>query len=1052
MMKRTIQLSVIFSILFISLFVAGKAIKGNMNKEHDPLLILDEQMVKKDLYETFLILSDNEKDYSIEDIASGKYDADFVLPEEFDRKMGFFPVGKWLKFDLKNDTTTKEWLLEFKFPLIHQIHIYTEDRSGIQKIATVGADFPFSKRAINHRHFVFNIDIEPYETKSFYVLLHAGGDLHPPVNVWEKDKFFEKMQSEIVLLGIFYGMISIMIVYNLFLYISLRIRSYLFYVLAISSTMIGYMSLNGDGFKYLWPDSPAWNLIAVPFWVSIACIFIVLFTREFLDTDRYVPFFKVISMMLIGLSMTTVLFLFISHYIAQNIMFLSTFSTFTSVVIIGFISLFRGVRAARFFVIGWLVFLTGTFITILERAIVIPYSIFTEYAGQGALSIEVVLLSLALADKINIMRKEKEKAERVARESQELAIESLRKTDELKDEFLAIISHELRTPLYGMVGIAESLQDGVAGKVSGGMRNQLDMIIMSGRRLSHLVNDILDLSKLKHNTLSIELKQVNLYDLVKVVFTICQPLLKEKQVRLVNRISPKLPVVLADPGRLQQIMYNLVGNAITYTEVGEVVVTAESVENDFIKVYVADTGKGIDPEFHNHIFEPFQQGNSTIFSEFTAGAGIGLSVTKRLINLHGGDIIVQSEVGKGAVFSFTLQSGYFQQPELEGTIVSLKPFKGAEPTLTVPTITLNRQSIKVLIADDELVNLQVLMNQLMLEGMDIVKATSGEEVLQLVEKHSFDLVILDIMMPHMSGYEVCERLRQTYSLLELPILMLTAKSQVHDKITAFEVGANDYVTTPCDKEELLSRVRTLAQLKSMNDELATLNVQLEAKVKERTKKLEVVNAHLTDKHQSLVAITESRRNLLANIAHELGTPVMLLHSYIQALQAGLITSEDEYYSKLVEDKIKVLNRLIDDLADLSHLESGRTSLNFQPVDLLAWLESVQQKFTFDVQAYRRNVKIEPFQLPLNSFTCSIDRERMEQVFTNILSNAVKHTTLDTGIIQLTITLSDEKDAVIIGIHDNGSGISEKMLPYIFDRFYQQLPEAPEKSKQEQGLD
>ncbi|MFD2129658.1 ATP-binding protein [Pseudogracilibacillus auburnensis] len=1036
MMKNTLKLCMTILIIFIFCLWIRDTVQGHTSLEHNTLIILDEKTVNKDLYETFLILSDNEKKLSIEEVASGKYDAEFVPTEAFDSKIGFFEIAKWVKFDLRNESNEKEWVLEFAFPLIYQIHIYTEDESGINKVVTSGADFPFAEREINHKHFIFNLDINPYETKTYYILIYGGGDLHPPINIWENDAFIEKIQTEHILFGFFYGIITIMILYNLFLYFSLRIRSYLYYVLAISCTLIGYMALNGDGFKYLWPSYPAWNLISVSVWVSLACMFILLFTKEFLDTKRNVPLFKVVSIILIGLNVMILLFLPINHFISLNIMFLSTFSTFTAVVTVGFICLFRGVREARFFVIGWLVFLSGTFITILERAAVIPYSMFTEYVGQGALTIEVALLSLALADKINIMRKEKEKAERTARESQELAIESLRRTDELKDEFLAITSHELRTPLYGMIGIAESLRDGVVGKLSHDMSTQLDMIIMSGRRLSHLVNDILDFSKLKHNKLAIEFKQVNLFDLVQVVFTICQPLLKDKPVRLVNRVSSDLAPILADPDRLQQIMYNLVGNSIKYTDFGEVRITAELVNNELVKVYVSDTGKGIALEYQKDIFEPFQQGISAT-SEPIAGTGIGLSIAKKLISLHGGEITVQSEVGKGTIFSFTLQLGHLQGQAEEEIAVSLKPFSHFDPVLTKPNIYLNKKAIRVLVVDDELINLQVVMNQLMLEGMDVMKATCGEEALQLVNQHSFDLVILDIMMPKMTGYEVCERLRQTYSLLELPILMLTAKSQVHDKIMAFEVGANDYVTTPCDKEELLSRVKTLAQLKSMNDELTTLNVKLETKVKERTKALELANEDLSDKNQSLIEMAESKRNLLANIAHDLGTPVMLLHSYIQALHGGLITGEDEYYYKLVDDKVKVLNRLIDDLTDLSYLEAGRTSLHLQTYDLFSWLERVYQNLALEVQTYGRKFIVDPVHLIENQFNCSIDLERIDQVLTNIVSNAVKHTTDEEGIIKMTTALSSDKDCLIIGLRDNGIGISRKMLPLIFDRFYQQ---------------
>lgn len=1050
MLKMLNRIIVIF-IPFLFFSSIKETVYSQPTIEHHRLLILDDQTVNEDLYETLTILSDNDKKRSVEEIASGAYDGEFILPDDFQKNAGFFEVAKWLKFELRNESPDKEWLLEFAFPLIYQIHIYAADEFGIKKIATAGADFPYSQREINHRHFIFNLDIEPFETRTYYILIHGGGDLHPPINIWDKDAFIEKMQTELVVLGLFYGIISIMILYNLFLYFSLRIRSYLFYVLAITCTLIGYMALNGDGFKYFWSDYPAWNLISVSFWVSLACIFIILFTKEFLDTKRNVPSFKQISMMLIGLNVTTLLFLPINHFISLNIMFLSTFSTFTAVVTVGFICLFRGVREARFFVIGWLVFLTGTFITILERAVVIPYSVVTEHAGQAALSVEVALLSLALADKINIMRKAKEKAEKSARDSQELAIESLRAADEMKDEFLAITSHELRTPLYGMIGLAESLRDGVAGKVSPEMKNQLEMIIMSGRRLSHLVNDILDFSKLKDNNFSIELKQVNLSVLVQVVFTICQPLLKDKQVQLRNLISPDLRPVLADPDRLQQIMYNLVGNAIKYTEFGEVRVMAEIMEDDLMHIQVADTGRGIAPKYHEDIFEAFHRGSLSSINEPVVGTGIGLSITKRLIALHGGEITVQSEVGKGSIFSFTLKAGHTHTQAIEETAASFKPFKNVDSVLTKPNITIDRKAIKVLVADDELVNLQVLMNQLMLEGMDVMKATSGEEALKLVETHAFDLVILDIMMPSMSGYEVCKQLRQTYSLLELPILMLTAKSQVHDKITAFEVGANDYVTTPCDKEELLSRVKTLAQLKSMNDELTKLTIKLETKVKERTKALELANEDLSDKNKSLIELAESRRNLLANIAHDLGTPVMLLHSYIQALHSGLITGKDAYFHGLVEDKVKVLNRLIDDLADLSYLEAGEASLHLQSYDLFCWLERTYQNLTSEVQTYGRKFIVDALPLSENQFNCSIDLERMDQVFTNILSNAVKHTTAEEGIIKMTTVLNDTKDALIIGLHDNGTGISEHMLPHIFNRFYQQSPHVLKKKQTGTGI-
>lgn len=1002
--------------------------KGEENEK----LILYPSTEKENLYPSLYIIKDNEKALSIEDITSNDFSNQFIRSDHITQKGGFFEAAKWTRIEIENHSDQEDWLLEFAFPLIYYINIFVADEYGIKELEEAGADFPFHQRKINHRNFIFNLEIEAGSRQTYYMLVHGGGDLHPPINIWETNAFIEKLQSEFILLGLIYGMIAVMILYNLFLYFSLRLKSYLYYVFAIFCTIMGQLSINGFSFQYFWSNYPEWNLISAPFWVSSACIFILIFTRRFLDVDQYLPRFKYILYTLICFNLLVILTLFISHYTALNLMLLSTVSTFSTVVTVGFICLKRGAHQARFFIVGWLIFLGGVFVTILERAAVLPFSIFTEYAGQVSLAVEVVLLSLALADKINIMRAEKEQAEQEAKESQALAMKSLKQADELKDEFLAITSHEIRTPLYGMIGIAESLRDGVTGKVSQKMREHLSIIITSGNRLTHLVNDILDFSKLKHNSLEVQVRPVDLSGIINVVFTICQPLVRKKPVKLMNHIPVDLPPVIADPNRLQQILYNIIGNAIKFTDYGEVVLSA-IVNNEQIKISIIDTGRGMSVKQQQIIFDPFQQGDISL-SRNAGGTGIGLNITKQLVELHGGEIEVESQLGKGSTFSFTLPilNNYEPKNEVATTVEAFV----LDETISVDSALQPSEAIaKILVADDEPVNLQVLLNHLTLEGYEVITASDGEEVLQVVEEQLIDLLILDIMMPKVSGYEICQQLRKDYSLVELPILMLTAKSQVRDRVTAFEMGANDYLTKPCDKEELLSRVKTLVRLGKLNKQLLTINSELEGKVKERTQALEIVNEELTKMNVNLTTMEESRRHLLANIAHELGTPVMMIHSYVQALQGGLISAEDTYYGTLVYDKINVLNRLINDLSDLSSLEAGQTSLNIESISLNEWIEKIYRKLKFDIERSDRIFKWSNKAQNLGHFSCLIDIERMDQVFTNLISNAVKNTIHVNGEILVTIELHDENQQVIFQVKDNGYGINEEGLAFIFDRFY-----------------
>jgi two-component system, sensor histidine kinase ChiS len=498
----------------------------------------------------------------------------------------------------------------------------------------------------------------------------------------------------------------------------------------------------------------------------------------------------------------------------------------------------------------------------------------------------------------------------------------LEELDKLKDEFLANTSHELRTPLNGIIGLTESLIDGATGDLSDNTKSNLSMIASSGRRLSTLVNDILDFSRLKHRNIDLQIKPTAVREIVGVVMMLCQSLVGKKPLQLVNAISDDLPLVEADENRLQQVLYNLVGNAIKFTEMGTIEISAKIVaghlppaslregaltsrlqsflHNSQIEIAIADTGIGIPSDKLDRIFESFEQVDGST-ARIYGGTGLGLTVTKQLVELHGGKITVSSVVGEGSRFSFTLPVTQEQhQPigqsdsvtvsnrdALAQAVIPYKPssLPAIRPSLDKPSakslLDSNNSNLKILIVDDEPVNLQVLVNNLSLANYAIAQANSGLEALELVEQgFRPDLVLLDVMMPHMTGYEVSQKLRERFLPSELPIVMLTAKNQASDLVAGFEAGASDYLTKPFSKDELLARIKTHINLSRLISENRNLNIKQEELAQEKTD-LEIL-LDTTTEHADAVQAELEQQALEALQASE-----QQLRKFLEAMPVGV---------------------------------------------------------------------------------------------------------------------------------------------------------------------
>ncbi len=375
---------------------------------------------------------------------------------------------------------------------------------------------------------------------------------------------------------------------------------------------------------------------------------------------------------------------------------------------------------------------------------------------------------------------------------------ALKQSDKLKDEFLANTTHELRTPLHGMIAIAEALLSKAHGEITAEQAHQTQRLMNNGQRLAELINDLLDYHQLRHGKFSVSSQVVDLSSIASVVIELSSHALAQKPIRLINHLDSQLPWVLADEQRLEQVIYHLLGHAIHSTDEGKIVLSAHCLNNQ-LRVQIIDTGCGIPEDQLEHLFEPLLHNTPSPHS-------VGLSISRQLISLMGGQLFVSSQELVGTTFSFTLPLAP-EKAELNRGDSHFLPLSN-EFALPLPE---NGAGPKILIVDDEPMNRQILNNLLRIEGYHVISADNGRQAIELLKTESPELMLLDIMMPDMTGYDVCQRIRHEHTF---PIILLSARHQVADRIKGFEFGANDYISKPFNRAELLARVN--AHINSQN--------------------------------------------------------------------------------------------------------------------------------------------------------------------------------------------------------------------------------------------
>ncbi|MBU6391130.1 MAG: response regulator [Planctomycetota bacterium] len=373
------------------------------------------------------------------------------------------------------------------------------------------------------------------------------------------------------------------------------------------------------------------------------------------------------------------------------------------------------------------------------------------------------------------------------------AVLALEQANKMKSEFLANMSHELRTPLNAIIGFAEVLRDKISGDLNEEQTEFVNDIHSSGLHLLQMINDILDLSKIEAGKLELQYETFSVPEAIEDVHTILKGLASKKRLELKTTMLTDVKNIEADRVKFKQILYNLLSNAIKFTPENGKITVETCVTDDMLQVSVSDTGIGMKPEDQEKIFKEFWQADSS-FSRKYEGTGLGLALTKRIVEMHGGNIWFESEYGKGSIFYFALP--------LKATLIAAKP-KEVEVKPRRIESTVGKEAKTVLVVEDDRMASNLLTVYLTNAGYNVIVAVDGEEAIKKAKEYHPFFITLDIMLPKVDGWDVLSELKNSPDTADIPVIIV---SIVDNKELGYSLGAAEYLIKPIDREKLINTV------------------------------------------------------------------------------------------------------------------------------------------------------------------------------------------------------------------------------------------------------
>lgn len=425
-----------------------------------------------------------------------------------------------------------------------------------------------------------------------------------------------------------------------------------------------------------------------------------------------------------------------------------------------------------------------------------------DLAQQFSLQLAIAIQQSHLFEQLQQELSERQQAQQQLTQRNEELIRATR----LKDEFLANMSHELRTPLNAILGMTEALQDEIFGPVTPRQEKALETIDGSGSHLLALINDVLDVAKIESGQVDLDCSPTAIAPLCQSSLTFVKQQALKKQIQLTVDIPANLPDIVLDERRIRQVLVNLLNNAVKFTPEGghitlQVTLTtpgSEAEDRRYLRFSVIDTGIGITPTNIKKLFQPFIQIDSALNRQYE-GTGLGLALTKRIVELHGGEVGVTSEVGVGSCF--TLDLPYQASVRLPNTSTShpSKPSNSIEQTST--------ESPLILLVEDQEANINTMSSYLTAKGYRLELAKNGQEAIDQTLALSPNLILMDIQMPGMDGLEATQRIRAMSQFLSTPIIALTALAMEGDRDRCLAAGATDYLSKPVRLKQLVAMIQ-----------------------------------------------------------------------------------------------------------------------------------------------------------------------------------------------------------------------------------------------------